>query len=63
MLTSRASRQPLFANNQRQRITQTMETNIPPGALKEAGASPGVRVDTRVLDRRRRTGSATQVLA
>jgi hypothetical protein len=63
MLTSRASRQPLFANSQRHRITQTMEIKIPPGASNEPETSPSARIDTRILVRRRSTGSATQVLA
>jgi hypothetical protein len=61
--TSRTSRQPLFANNQTHRITQTIEIKIPAGASNEAGALPSDRLEATVLARRRRIGSAAQVLA
>ena len=61
--TSRASRQPLFANRQRHRTTQTIEINIPPGNTNERDVSPAVRTDVAILLRRLSIGSATQVLA
>ena len=63
MATSRVSRQPLFDNNQRHRITQTIEIKIPAGASNEAEVSQGLRIGIAIMARRRSTGSATQVLA
>lgn len=63
MATSRASRQPLFVNSQRHRITHIVEINIPAGTSNEPDTSPTVRTGTAILARRRSTGSAAQVLA
>src|SRR5438477_589500 len=41
--TSRASRQPLFANRQRHKTTKTIEINIPPGNTNERDGSAGLR--------------------
>jgi len=61
--TSRASRQPLFANSQRQRITHTIEINLPAGTSNEDDTASLVRTDSSFFPRRLSIGSAAQVLA